>query len=40
MIDIKDGLIKMWEWAKNQPEREVINFDYEVERGLYVYWKN
>ena len=38
--DIKDGLIKMWEWAKNQPEREVINFDYEVERGLYVFWKN
>jgi UDP-glucose 4-epimerase len=30
---------KMFLWAVNQPKREVKNMDYELERGIYEYWK-
>ena len=30
---------QMFEWALNQPKREVKNLDYETTRGLYAYWK-
>jgi hypothetical protein len=29
----------MWDWAKFQPMRERIVFDYEVNKGIYDYWK-
>jgi UDP-glucose 4-epimerase len=30
----------MWNWAKEQPERErYIWKNYEIEKGIYSYWK-
>ena len=38
---LKDGLVKMWEWAKAQPNRERYVWEnYEIDKGLYSYWKN
>lgn len=38
--DLYNGLKKMWEWAKEQPKREVnVWGQYEVEKGIYEYWK-
>lgn len=37
---LQEGLREMWVWAKKQPKREVKIWDqYEIERGLYAYWK-
>ena len=37
---MKEGLTKMWEWAKKQPMRErFIWSNYELEKGIYSYWK-
>lgn len=37
---IDDGLKLMWEWAKKQPTRERKTWTkFEVEKGLYEYWK-
>ena len=39
--DLKDGLTKMWEWAKQQPLRErFVWSEYELEKGIYSFWKN
>ena len=39
-VDLHDGLAKMWEWARNQPERgRFVWTDYELNRGIYEYWK-
>jgi UDP-glucose 4-epimerase len=38
--DLKEGLNKMWEWAKLQPVRERFHWsEYEITKGLYDYWK-
>ena len=38
--ELKEGLTKMWEWAKKQPERGRYKWEnYEVTKGLYSYWK-
>lgn len=38
--DLEDGLKIMWEWAKNQPNRERFVWpSYELDRGIYSYWK-
>jgi UDP-glucose 4-epimerase len=38
---LKEGLEKMWEWAKFQPMRErIIWNNYEIDKGLYSFWKN
>jgi len=38
---IKEGLTKMWEWAQKQPMRERFVWDkYELEKGIYSFWKN
>lgn len=38
--DIHAGVTKMWEWAKKQPIRpRQIWSKYEVEQGLYPFWK-
>jgi UDP-glucose 4-epimerase len=38
--DLKEGLNKMWEWAKLQPMRERFHWsEYEITKGLYNYWK-
>jgi UDP-glucose 4-epimerase len=38
--NLYDGLQMMWDWAKEQPKRprQIWN-QYEVENGLYPYWK-
>lgn len=37
---LKEGLEKMWEWAKKQPIREQYKWNnYEIERGIYSFWK-
>lgn len=38
--ELCDGLTKMWEWVKKQPNRERYVWDnYEVTNGIYSYWK-
>jgi len=38
--DLHEGLKKMWEWAKVQPERpRQVWSKYEVEKGIYPFWK-
>lgn len=40
LTDMKTGLTKMWEWAKEQPLRPRQVWDkYEVDAGLYPYWE-
>lgn len=37
---LKEGLEKMWEWAKEQPMRDRFFWKkYELEKGIYNYWK-
>lgn len=37
---LHDGLVDMWKWAQKQPKRErFIWSEYELEKGLYDYWK-
>lgn len=39
-IPLKQGISKMWEWAKSQPNRERKSWDrYEVNDKIYEYWK-
>ena len=38
---LEDGLAKMWEWAKKQPMRDrFVWSNYELEKGIYSFWKN
>jgi len=38
--DLKEGLTKMWEWAKKQPMRDRFVWDkYEIDKGIYSFWK-
>ena len=38
--NLKEGLIKMWEWAQQQPKRDRFVWgNYEVEKGIYSFWK-
>ena len=40
-VDLNEGLIKMWDWAKKQPNRDQFIWPkYELNKGLYEYWKN
>lgn len=39
-MDLKEGLNKMWNWAKNVPMKERFVWEnYEVEKGIYSFWK-
>ena len=39
--DLKSGLTQMWEWAQQQPMRERFVWpSYELEKGIYSFWKN
>ena len=39
-IDLKTGLTKMWNWAKQQPNREQKLWDsYEIDKNIYSFWK-
>jgi len=38
--NLKEGLSKMWEWAKKQPKRNRFVWDsYELDKGIYSFWK-
>ena len=38
--NLKEGLIKMWDWAKQQPIRERFIWPtYELDKGIYSFWK-
>lgn len=38
--DLREGLEKMWAWAKEQPMRErFVWSEYELDKGIYSYWK-
>jgi len=37
---LHDGLKQMWEWVQTQPQRERFHWgNYEIEKGIYNYWK-
>jgi UDP-glucose 4-epimerase len=37
---LHDGLVKMWKWAQNQPNRERFVWEnYEISKGIYEFWK-
>lgn len=37
---VEEGLQKMWEWAKTQPDRGQYKWpEYEINKGIYSYWK-
>ena len=37
---LKDGLAKMWEWAKKQKDKPQYKWEnYEITNGIYSYWK-
>ena len=39
--NLESGLKNMWNWAKNQPQRERFVWpSYELDQGIYSYWKN
>jgi len=39
--DLKTGLTEMWNWAKKQPMRDRFIWpSYELEKGIYSFWKN
>ena len=37
--DLKSTMRKMFSWALEQPNREVKNMDYEIEKNMYSFWK-
>jgi UDP-glucose 4-epimerase len=38
--NLKEGLVQMWEWVKEQPMRERFVWpSYELDKGIYSYWK-
>lgn len=38
--NLYDGLSKMWEWVKTQPERpRQVWSQYELDKGIYPFWK-
>jgi UDP-glucose 4-epimerase len=37
---LKEGLIKMWDWAQSQPKRDrFVWSSYELDKGIYSFWK-
>ena len=40
LFDLEMGLKEMWEWAKTQPNRKQYKWEnYEINKGIYEYWK-
>ena len=38
--DLKTGLEKMWKWAQKQtPKQRFYWKEYELDKGIYSYWK-
>lgn len=39
-VQLEEGLTKMWKWAQEQPMRPQYKWDnYEINKGIYEYWK-
>ena len=39
--NLREGLQKMWDWAKDQPMRKRFFWEnYELDKGIYKYWKS
>ena len=39
-IDLTEGITKMWNWAKIQPNRDRFAWsEFEIDKNLYSYWK-
>jgi len=39
--ELKEGLAKMWKWAKQQPMRDRFIWEnYEIDKGIYSFWKD
>lgn len=39
-VGLYNGLVDMWEWAKQQSMKDRFVWDnYEIEKGIYEYWK-
>ncbi len=37
---LKEGMTKMWEWAKSQPKRKRMEWnEFEIDKGIYSFWK-
>lgn len=37
---LEEGLARMWEWVKTQPNRKQYKWEnYEIDKGIYSYWK-
>lgn len=40
-VDLEEGIQLMWDWAQKQPNRKRFEWPkYELEKGIYEYWKN
>lgn len=40
-VDLEEGLSRMWDWARKQPNRRRFVWPkYELDKGIYEYWKN
>ena len=40
-VDLEEGLSLMWEWAQKQPNRRRFVWPkYELDKGIYEYWKS
>lgn len=40
-VDLDKGIELMWDWAKKQPNRNRFEWpNYELDKGIYEYWKN
>lgn len=37
---LKETIKELFEWAIEQPDREVKTMPYEIEKGIYSYWRN
>jgi UDP-glucose 4-epimerase len=38
--NLEEGITSMWQWAKEQPKRNQFQWNkYELDKGLYSYWK-
>tara|TARA_E500000331_G_scaffold340053_1_gene370970 strand:- start:96 stop:1085 length:990 start_codon:yes stop_codon:yes gene_type:complete len=37
--DLKETMRDMFQWALSQPNREVKKMNYEIEKGIYEFWK-
>ena len=37
--NLEETIKEMFEWAVNQPDREVKQMTYEIDKGMYPYWK-